>query len=100
MNAGLLDVLHDAGDVAVFAVGQAIDIDLDGVGEVAVDEQRPLFGNREFRRAVEIGGKPRDIAGQMIGIVHDLHGAAAQHVGRPDHDRIADRFGDRLGLFR
>ena len=25
----------------------------------------------------------------------DLHGAAAEHVGRPDHDRIADLLGDR-----
>ena len=43
MNAGLLNVLHDAGDVAVFAVGQAIDIDLDGVGEVAVDQAAAAF---------------------------------------------------------
>ena len=32
MDAGLLDVLHDAGDVGVLAVGKAIDVDLDGVG--------------------------------------------------------------------
>ena len=40
MDAGLLDVLHDAGDEDVLAVGQAIDVDLDGVGEIAVDQQR------------------------------------------------------------
>ena len=42
MDAGLLDVLHDAGDEGVLAVGQAIDIDLDGVGQIAVDQQRRL----------------------------------------------------------
>ncbi len=26
--------------------------------------------------------------------MHDLHGAAAEHVGRPDDDRIADAVGD------
>ena len=33
MNAGFLDMLHDAGDIAVLAVGEAIDVDLDRVGE-------------------------------------------------------------------
>ena len=55
MNAGFLDVLHDAGDIAVLAVGEAIDIDFDGVGEVAVDKKRPLLRHRKFGRAVEIG---------------------------------------------
>jgi hypothetical protein len=31
VNAGLLDVLHDAGDEGVLAVGEAIDVDLDGI---------------------------------------------------------------------
>ena len=42
MNAGLLDMLHDAGDESVLAVGKAIDVDLDRVGQIAVDQQRPL----------------------------------------------------------
>ena len=91
MDAGLLDVLHDAGDIGVVAVGDAIDVDLDGVGEIAVDQQRPLVRHREFRRPVEIGGEPRDIAVELRAVVDDLHGAAAEHIGRPDHDRIADR---------
>ena len=32
--------------------------------------------------------------------MHDLHGAAAEHIGRADHDRIADLVGDRARLFR
>ena len=66
MDAGFLDVLHDAGDVAVLAVGQAIDVDLDRVGEVAVDQERALFRHREFGRAVEIGGKPRHVAAELL----------------------------------
>ena len=98
MDAGLLDVLHDAGDVGVLAVGEAIDIDLDGVGEIAVDQQRPPVGNRKLRRPVEIGGQPHQIAVDLGRVVHDLHGAAAEHIGRPDHDRIADRLGDGARL--
>ncbi len=53
MDAGLLDVLHDAGDERVVAVGEAVDVDLDGVGQVAVDEQRALVGDDELGRPVE-----------------------------------------------
>jgi hypothetical protein len=38
MDAGLLDVLHDAGDEDVLVlVGQRVDIDLDGVAQVGID---------------------------------------------------------------
>jgi hypothetical protein len=40
MDAGFLDMLHDAGDEGVLAVAQAIDVDLDRVGQIAVDQQR------------------------------------------------------------
>ena len=49
MNAGFLDVLHDAGDEGVLAVAQAIDVHLGGVGQIAVDQQRTAFGNRPIR---------------------------------------------------
>ena len=42
MDAGLLDVLHDAGDEDVLAVGERVDVDLDRVGQVAVEEERVL----------------------------------------------------------
>ena len=100
MDAGFLDVLHDAGDVGVLAVGQAVDVDLYRVGEIAVDQERPFFRDREFRRPVEIGGQSRDIALELMRVVHDFHGAAAEHIGGPDHDRVADRFGDGAGFFR
>ena len=64
MDAGLLDVLHDAGDERVLAVGEAVDVDLDGVGQIAVDQQRALVGNDELRRPVEIAGEPRRGSGR------------------------------------
>ena len=100
MDSGLLDVLHDAGDVGVLAVGEAVDVDFHGVGEVAVDQQRPLLRHRELGRPVEVRGEPRDIAVELGRLVHDLHGAAAEHIGGPDHDRIADRVGDGARFLR
>ena len=94
MNAGFLDVLHDAGDERVLAVAQAIDVHLGGVGQVTVDQQRALLRHHQFGRAVEIAGQSRHIAVELGAVAHDLHGAAAQHVGRPDHHRIADLLGD------
>ena len=94
MDAGLLDVLHDAGDEGVLAVAEAIDVDFGGVGQIAVDQQRALFRDDEFGRPVEIGGKPRHVAVELRAVAHDLHGAAAEHVGRADHHRIADLVGD------
>jgi len=52
VNASLLDVLHDAGDERVLAVAQAIDVDLDGVGEIAVEQQRTLCRHDKLRRPV------------------------------------------------
>ena len=94
MDAGLLDMLHDAGDEGVPAVGQAVDIDLDGVAEVAVEQQRVLAQDRvdlpglvvrvarldvvrhELRQGAE------QIVGKLLLFADDLHRPAAQHVGR------------------
>ena len=100
MHAGFLDVLHDAGDEDVLAVGKAIDIDFGGVGQIAVDQHRAACRHDEFGRPVEIGGQARHVAVELRGVVDDLHGAAAQHIGRPDHDRIADLVGDGARLLR
>ena len=94
MNAGFLDVLHDAGDEGVLAVAQAIDVHFRCVGQIAVDQQRAFLGDHQFGRPVEIAGQSRDVAVELRAVAHDLHGAPAQHVGRPDHHRIADLLGD------
>ena len=43
VDAGLLDVLHDPGDVDLLAVGERVDVDLDRVLEEAVEQQRVLL---------------------------------------------------------
>ncbi len=44
MDAGLLDMLHDAGDDDGLAVGEHVDVDLDRILEVAVDQDRAVLG--------------------------------------------------------
>ena len=73
---------------------ETVDVDLDGVGKIAVDEQRALVGDDELGRAIERRRQARDVAVDLGAVVHDLHGAAAQHIGRTDNDRIADAVGD------
>ena len=82
MDPGLLDMLHDAGDEYLIAVGDRVDIDLDRVLQIAVDQHRVRPRDADRMRAY---------SGQPGVVVHDLHGAAAQHIGRPDHHRKADR---------
>ncbi len=89
MHAGLLDVLHDAGDVDVRAVAEGVDVDFGGVGEVAVEQDRGVAGD------LDGGG---DVAGELGVVADDLHGAAAEHVAGADHQRVADAGGDGLGL--
>jgi hypothetical protein len=90
MDAGFLDMLQHAGDVDVVAVGNAVDIDLDRVIEIAVDQHRVFAGDTHglAHVAVELGA-----------VMHDFHGAAAEHVGGADHHRVADAVGDGFGLF-
>ena len=110
MDAGFLDVLHDAGDVGVLAVGEAVDVDLDRVGEIAVEQQRVLAEHRvdlpglvvriarldvlrhQFRQRAE------QIVAELALVADDLHGASAQHVGRAHDQRIAELGGDQPRL--
>ena len=91
MDAGFLDVLHDPADEHVLAVGERVDVDLDGVGEVRVDQHRRLA-----RHHHRLG----DVAVELRRVVDDLHGAAAEHVRRADDHREADLLGDLARLRR
>ena len=44
MDPGLLDVLHDARDVDLLAVGERVHVELDRVLEEAVEQQRVHAG--------------------------------------------------------
>ena len=89
VDARLLDVLHHAADVHLGAVAQCVDVDLDGVLEESVDEDRVL--GREF-------GGTSDVAAQRLVVVDDLHATSAEHVRRPHQDRVPDVGGDAAGL--
>src|SRR3546814_20916332 len=73
-------------------IGQTVDIDLNGIRQVSVYQRRRV--PRDLHRLGHV-------ALELSRTAHDLHGAAAQHVGRPDHHRIADarHHGTRL-VFR
>ena len=45
MHAGLLDLLHHAGDVDVRAVGDRVHVDLDGTIQELVDQHRVGTGD-------------------------------------------------------
>ncbi len=91
MHAGLLDVLHDAADHDLAGrVAQGVDVDLDGVLEEAVDEHRSL--GRQAALTTE-GAEPGQLdhgVAQALVVVHDRHGAPAEHVARPYQRGVAD----------
>ena len=91
MDAGLLDVLHDARDMHGLAVGERIDIDLDRAGEISVEQHRAVAGHHH---------RLTDVAPEVVEVAHDLHRPSAEHVGGADHQREADLFGelDRLDI--
>ena len=82
MNAGLLDVLHDAADDdRAGRIGDGVDVELERVLEELVDQDR-------------MSGRRRDRVGHVAiergGVVDDRHRAAAEHVRRPHDEREAD----------
>ena len=90
VDAGLLDMLRDAGHEHVGAVAQGVDIDLGRVAEITVDQHRALARHHHGLRHIAL---------ERLVVADDLHGAAAEHIGGPDHHRIADLADDaaRLG---
>ena len=84
MDSRLLNMLHDAGDVDILAVGNGIDIDLDRVGEEAVDEDRRIA--EQAHRGGNIVGQRAAVATEGCGsrLGHEtregLEGHARQHL--------------------
>ncbi len=86
MDAGLLDVLHDAAQVELGAVVEGVHVDLDGLVEELVDQHRV---------AALLG---RHVGGERLLVVHDGHAGPAEHVGGADEHGVADLGGDLAGL--
>jgi len=89
MHAGLLDMLHHPADEDVLAVGDGIDVNLDGVTQVPVEQNRTLA-----RHDHGLG----DVAGELRLVVHDFHGTPAEHIRWTDHEREAEPGRNRVGL--
>ena len=81
MHPCFLDMLHDARNDDVRSVGDGVHVDLDGIFEIPVHQHRPL--GRGLHRAGHV-------VPDALLVVHDLHGPAAQHIGRADHHRVPD----------
>ena len=91
MDAGLLDMLHDAADDdGAGRIGHRVDVELERILQEPVDEDWMLG-----RRIDGLG----HVAVERAGVVDDRHRPAAQNVGRPHHDRVADGAG-RAPRFR
>ena len=81
MDARLFDVLHDAANDHVLAVGDGVHVHFGGVFQEAVDQHRLALGDDEGRRHEAL---------ELARIVADFHRPAAQHEARPHQHRIAD----------
>ena len=71
MNAGLLDVLHDAPDQNILAIANGIHVNFGGVIEKAVQQNRRVIRNLD---------RVAHVPAQFGFAMHDIHGAPAQHI--------------------
>ena len=80
MNTGTLNVLHDTRNHHINAVRDGVNLHLCTL-HVAVNQHRMLRRN--------LHGTAHVVT-QLIFIVNNFHGTAAQYIGRAHHNRIAD----------
>ncbi len=76
-------------DKDVPAIAKTIHIDLDGIGEIAVDQYRRFAGNNHGLFHIAIKASIT---------VDDFHRPAAEHIGRTNNHRVADTGDNFLGL--
>jgi len=88
---GLLDVFEHPGHEHGLAVAQGVDVDLGGARQILVDQDRGVAADGD-------GGL--DVAGELVFVADDLHGAAAEHIGRTDHHGEANATGAGEGFLR
>ena len=80
-------------------VADGVDVDLDGVLEEPVDQHRAAPPTaRPPARASPNPASSSMARAQVLVVVDDLHGPAAEHVARPHQDRVADPADDGPGL--
>ena len=89
MNAGKLDVFHYRGDESAGTIGNGVCFCFDGVTEEPVYENGSLWG--------DINGGGYVFAKHLL-VVYHFHSASAEHIRRPDQQRVADASRDLVGL--
>ncbi len=82
-------MLHNAADDRNLPIGNCVHIHLDGVFQKFIDEHGMIGG---------CGNGQQGKVFEFFRIINNFHGPAAQYIGWPDHDRIADIFSHRHGF--
>ena len=96
VDAGLLDVLHDAADQHLAGgVADGVDVDLGGLLEEAVDQHRALGGQPALAPERPEPGQLGHRLLEVGVVVDDLHGPTAEHVAGPHEHRVPDPCRDR-----
>ena len=99
MDAGFLDVFHNAADVQLLAVEQRIDIDFDGILQELIDQQRGGQTARDHSIGLGLGKRAIHVLVELLVVINDFHAAATENVARAHQHRIADAMCGFLGLF-
>ncbi len=85
VDAGFLDVLHDAADDdGAGGIHHGVDVELEGVFQEPIDQHRAVVRHVDGAAHVAV---------ERLRVVHDGHAAAAEHVGRTHDDGIPDALG-------
>ena len=84
MHTRIFHVLHQAADTHFVAVAHGVNVHFHGIVEEVIEQHGAVFTHHDGFVHV---------ARQFLGIVHNVHRAAAEHITRTHHDRIADTFG-------
>ena len=91
MDAGFLDVLHDAADDDVFTIRERVNVHFDGIFQKLVDQDRTVVRVLDCLLHVLRDG---------IFVEGDDHGASAENVGRANEHGKADLSRGLDGFFR
>ena len=76
-------------DHHVRAVADGVHVHFAGIGQETVEQHRRILGDAHRHAHVTL---------QILARMDDLHGAAAEHIGGPHHQRIADFIRQLHGL--
>ena len=90
VNAGLLDMLHDAADPDFVAVTHSVNVHFHRVIQEPIKEHRAVVAHLD--RLTHVGL-------EILPAVDDIHRAAAKHVRRTHNKRVPDFVRHHNGVF-